>query len=166
MSAPVDYARAAALAFFAEVLEETLPDHDPNDAVFRLLLAVLEYTRVESIWMPVTYFALWTTRLMGWLPDLARCVVCGRELAGSTAYFHAQGDGLVCSDHRHSGYATLTPEAQSLAARMFRQPVSAFAAEPWPRNRALDLRRFSIQALERHAERRLTSAAALGRLGG
>ncbi len=166
LSAPVNYARAAALSFFAEVLEETLPDHDPNDAVFRLLLAVLEYTRADCIWMPVTYFALWTTRLMGWLPDLARCVVCGRELAGSTAYFHAQGDGLVCSDHRHSGYATLTAEAQALAARIFRQPVSAFAAEPWPRTRALDLRRFSIQALERHAERRLTSAAALSRLGG
>ena len=45
LSAPVDYARAAALAFFSEVLEETLPDHDPQDAVFRLLVAVLSYTR-------------------------------------------------------------------------------------------------------------------------
>src|SRR6202789_1958055 len=68
LSDPVDYARAAALAFYAEVLEETLPDHDPHDAVFRLLLAVLEQTRVGRIWMPTTYFALWTTRLMGWLP--------------------------------------------------------------------------------------------------
>src|ERR1700756_659969 len=33
LSDPVDYARAAALAFFAEVLEETLPDHDPQDPV-------------------------------------------------------------------------------------------------------------------------------------
>src|ERR1700753_3787431 len=67
---PVDYARATALAFFAEVLERTLPDHDPHDAVFRLLLSVLEQTRVGHIWMPITYFALWITRLLGWLPDL------------------------------------------------------------------------------------------------
>jgi len=44
LSDPVDYARAAALAFYAEVLEETLPDHDPHDAVFRLLLAGLDYS--------------------------------------------------------------------------------------------------------------------------
>ena len=37
LSAPVDYARAAALAFFAEVLEETLPDHDPQDPSFASL---------------------------------------------------------------------------------------------------------------------------------
>ena len=166
LSRPVNYARAAALAFYAEVLEETLPDHDPNDAVFRLLLAVLEHTRAEQIWMPVTYFALWTTRLMGWLPELSRCIRCGRPLAGSAAYFHAQVDGIVCSEDRRSGYSELSPESQSLAARIFRQPVISFLAEPWPRMRALDLRRFAIQVLERHCERRLISATALARLGG
>src|SRR5579875_1867283 len=34
LSEAVDYPRAAALAFYAEVLEETLPDHDPHDAIF------------------------------------------------------------------------------------------------------------------------------------
>jgi DNA repair protein RecO (recombination protein O) len=166
LSHPVDYARVAALAFYAEVLEETLPDHDPNDAVFRLMLAVLDHTRVEQVWMPVTYFALWTTRLMGWLPELSRCIRCGRPLAGTTAYFHAQVDGLVCSDDRRSGYSALSPESHALAARIFRQPIVAFVPEPWPRTRALDLRRFAIQNLERHNERRLTSAVALARLGG
>ena len=45
LSDPIDYTRAAALAFYAEVLEEALPDHDPHEAVFRLLLAVLEHSR-------------------------------------------------------------------------------------------------------------------------
>jgi DNA repair protein RecO (recombination protein O) len=166
LSHPIDYARAAALALFAEVLEETLPEHDPNDAVFRLLLAVLEHTRVDQVWMPVTYFSLWTTRLMGWLPDLVHCIACGRNLTGAQAYFHAQVDGLLCVEHRRSGYSALSPESQALAVRIFRQPVVAFLGEPWPRTRAPDLRRFAIQALERHIERRLTSAAALARLGG
>jgi DNA repair protein RecO (recombination protein O) len=26
--------------------------------------------------MPVTYFELWMTRLMGYLPDLGECMVC------------------------------------------------------------------------------------------
>ena len=117
LAEPVDYARAAALAFFAEVLEQTLPDHDPHDVVFRLLLSVLEQTRVDHIWMPITYFALWTTRLMGWLPDLSRCLFCGASLAGQPAYFRFSSDGLVCVEHRQVGEngshgATLTPDSQ------------------------------------------------------
>src|ERR1700744_1962784 len=44
LSAPVDAARLAALSFFAEVLDESLPEHDPQDAVYRLLVSVLDQT--------------------------------------------------------------------------------------------------------------------------
>ena len=169
LAEPVDYARAAALAFFAEVLEQALPDHDPNDLVFRLLLSVLEQTRVGGIWMPITYFALWTTRLMGWLPDLSRCLFCGASLAGQPAYFHSLADGLFCAEHRqlaeqHGHGALLMPDSQLLATRIFRSPASAFAGEPWSRSRGADLRRFAIQSLERHIERKLRTAVALSRL--
>jgi DNA repair protein RecO (recombination protein O) len=171
LAEPIDYGRATALAFFAEVLEQTLPEHDPHDVVFRLLLAVLEQTRVDHIWMPITYFSLWTTRLMGWLPDLSRCLSCSAPLAGQPAYFHFSSDGLVCVEHRRgenngSHAAMLAPDSQVLAVRIFRSPASAFAAELWPRSRGADLRRFAIQSLERHLERKLTTAAALSRLGG
>ena len=43
--------------------------------------------------MPVTYFELWMTRLMGYLPDLSECIVCGRGLNGNRAFFHALTDG-------------------------------------------------------------------------
>jgi DNA repair protein RecO (recombination protein O) len=168
LAEPVDYARATALAFFAEVLEQTLPDHDPHDAVFRLLLSVLEQTRVDHIWMPITYFALWTTRLLGWLPDLGHCLFCGVSLTGQPAYFHFFSDGFVCVEHRLPGEqgAALNPDSQTLAVRIFRSPASALAAEAWPRTRGADLRRFAIQSLERHLERRLRTASALSRLGG
>lgn len=168
LSEPVDYARAAALAFFAEVLEEALPDHDPHDAVFRLLLSVLEQTRAGSIWMPVTYFALWTTRLMGWLPDLGHCLLCGVSLTGEPAFFHPYADGLVCGGHHRAGSpgSALALDSQRLAVRIFRSPASALAGEAWPRHRAADLRRFAIQSLERHLERKLTTPLTLARLGG
>jgi len=165
LSEPVDYARAAALAFFADVLEETLPDHDPQDAVFRLLVAVLGHTRNGAIWMPVTYFSLWTTKLMGWFPDLSTCVHCGVPFAGEPAYYHPQSDGLFCREHRRGGSAILSSESQALAARIVRSPVPELAAEHWPRQRGADLRRFTIQALERHIDRRLISSIALNRFG-
>jgi len=166
LSDTVDYTRAAALAFYSEVLEEILPDRDPHDAAFRLMLAVLDHTTTSSIWMPVTYFALWITRLMGWMPDVLHCTVGGEAFAGRPAYWHAHADGLVCVDHKRLASSTLSPESLRLALRIFRQPIAAFASEEWSRSRATDLRRFAIRGLERHLERRLTTAVALAKLGG
>lgn len=158
---PVDYGRAAALAFMAEVLEETLQDRDPQDAVFRLALAVLEQTRTGRIWLPVTYFGLWMMRLMGWMPEIIRCTACGRAFAGEAAYFESERDGLVCAEHRHPAARALSPESLATAGKMFREPIAAMAEEEWPRARGADLRRFTVQGLERHLERRLRSAQAL-----
>jgi DNA repair protein RecO (recombination protein O) len=166
LSHAVDYARASALAFYSEVLEECLPDSDPQDPVFRLLLAVLEQTTTAKIWMPVTYFALWMLRLMGWMPDVTHCTVGGEAFAGRPAYWHAHADGLFCGEHKRLASSTLSSESQALAVRIFRQPVSAFVQEEWTRNRAADLRRFAIQGLERHLERKLASARVLMKLGG
>src|SRR5580698_7025306 len=165
LAEPVDYARAAALAFYAEVLEETLPDHDPHDAVFRLLLAVLGQTRTSRIWMPVTYFSLWMTRLLGWMPSVTHCTVCGEAFGGGPAFFHTQADGLVCAQHKHAASRALSAESLALARRIFESPIAALATEDWPASRAADLRRFATQALERHLERKLRAAAALVQLG-
>ncbi len=166
LSAPVDHLRMAVLSFFAELLDEALPDHDPQETTFRLLVSVLEQTTVEQPWMPLTYFQLWMTRLMGLLPDIVHCTACGEPLQPGEASFNTLGDGLFCAVHRNGAATSLSADSWQLAQRMLRAPVSAFAAEPWPRRRAQDLRRFTLQSLERHLERKLRSAEALGRLGG
>ena len=48
LSAPVDHTRMAVLSFFAEVIDEALPEHDPQETVFRLLVSVLEQTTRET----------------------------------------------------------------------------------------------------------------------
>lgn len=173
LSEPVDYPRASALAFFVEILEETLAEHDPQDHIFRLVLSVLQQTRVGSVWMPVTYFLLWITRLQGWLPDMAHCLACGDRLSGSSVYFHSASDGLFCKAHSHNAEnrevtqgGMLSADSYDLATRIFRTPVAGFASEDWPARRGVDLRRYAIQILERHLERRLTTVAALARSGG
>jgi len=164
LSLPVDAARLAVLSFFAELLDEALPEHDPQETVFRLAVAMLEQTTVEQPWMPLTYFQLWMTRLMGLLPDIGHCTVCREKLVAGQINFNTLGDGLFCAVHRNGSASELTADSWQLAQRMLRAPASAFAAEPWPRRRAQDLRRFTLQALERHLERRLRSAEALARL--
>src|SRR5271168_1636551 len=163
MSRPVDYARTAALQMVAEVLEEAMPDGAPEDAVFRLAVAVLDELQVGRVWMPVTYFALWMNRLMGWMPELGHCVVCGLDLRGGTVWYSTTSDGVTCGDDRRAGSVALSAESVKDAQRIFRGTVKGLAEEEWPKTRGVDLRRFAVDTLERNLERRLVSARALGR---
>ena len=165
LALPVDATRLAVLSFYAEVLDEALPDHDPHETMFRLLVSVLEQTTVEQPWMPLTYFALWMTRLMGLLPDLAHCTACGEVLRAGEIYFNNYADGLFCAVHRHPHDDTLALDSWQMGLKMLRAPVGAFAEETWGRRRGQDLRRFAVQSLERHLERKLKTAEMLGRLG-
>ena len=164
LSSPIDPVRMTVLSFFAELLDEALPDHDPHETIFRLVGSVLEQTTAEQPWMPLTYFQLWMTRLMGLLPEIGHCTACGEALHAAEISFNSLGDGLFCPIHRNGNASGLSADSWQLAQRMLRAPVAAFAAEPWPRRRAQDLRRFTLQALERHLERKLHSAEALARL--
>jgi DNA repair protein RecO (recombination protein O) len=161
LSDQVSYPRAVALGHMAELLDQLLPDREANDAVFRLTLSVLEELRGPEIWLPVTYFELWLTRLVGFLPDLTECIRCGRVLNGSRAYFHALADGLACADDKRLASSELTPESRQIAAQMLRNPLSGFAGMHWPKAVAADLRKFLTQILQRHLEEKLVTAGML-----
>ena len=161
LASEVSYPRALALGHIAELLDELLPDHEANDAIFRLTLSVLRALPGPEIWMPITYFELWMTRLVGFLPELNECVVCGRNLNGSRAYFHALADGLMCADDKRLASSELSSESRILAGQMFRAPIDALLGEPWPKAQGADLRRFAIQILQRHIEKKLVTASML-----
>ncbi len=163
LSLPVDATRLMVLSLYAEVLEQALPEHDPQETVFRLIASVLEQTTVEQPWMPLTYFELWMTRLLGLLPDLAHCIACGEALVAGETSFNAYADGLFCHVHRPGNASELSGDSWQMALKMLRAPVGAFAGEAWPRRRGQDLRRFALQALERHLERKMRSAEMLAR---
>jgi DNA repair protein RecO (recombination protein O) len=160
----VDYPRAVALAHVAEVIDELVPDREANDALFRLAVATLEALRPGVVWMPLTYFGLWITRLTGLLPELRECVVCGSTLNGSRAYFHPLADGLMCVRDKRLASSEMSPESRALALEMFRAPIERFAGEPWAKDRAADLRRFVVQRVERHTEKKLVTATMLDKL--
>jgi DNA repair protein RecO (recombination protein O) len=169
MATEVSYPRAAALAHVAELLDELMPDREASDAVFRLSLAVLRELRGPVLWMPLTYFELWMTRLMGFLPEFSECVVCGRALddnrGGSRAFYHALADGLMCLDDKRVASSELSPESRKIAAQMLRSRVGEFSEIDWPKAVCADLRRFLLQILERHIEKKLVTAGMLEKIG-
>ena len=164
LSQAVDATRLMVLSLYAEVLEQALPEHDPQETVFRLIASVLEQTTTQQPWMPLTYFELWMTRLMGLLPDIAHCIACGEALVAGETSFNSYADGLFCRVHRPANASELSDDSWQTALKMLRAPVSSFAGETWPRRRCQDLRRFAMQSLERHLERKIKSAEMLARL--
>jgi DNA repair protein RecO (recombination protein O) len=170
MANEVSYPRATALAHVAELLDELMPDREASDAVFRLSLAVLQEMRGAVLWMPLTYFDLWMTRLMGFLPEFSECVVCGRlfddSRDGNRAFYHALADGLVCIDDKRIASSELSPESRRIASQMLRSRVSEFAGIDWPKAVCADLRKFVLQILERHIEKKLVTAGMLEKIGG
>jgi DNA repair protein RecO (recombination protein O) len=132
--------------------------------VFRLALSVLASLRGPEIWLPITYFELWMTRLMGYLPELGECIVCGRELNGSRAYFHALADGLMCSHDKRLASSEITTESRALVVKMFRAPVESFAGIPWAKSQSSDLRKFLVQTLQRHIEKKFVTSGMLEKI--
>ena len=157
----VNYPRAVALAHVAELLDELLPDREANDAVFRLALSILSRLKGSEFWIPLTYFELWMSRLMGYLPDLSECLACGRSLNGSRAYFHALADGLMCPEHKRLASSEISPESRSLAALMLRLPLSKLDTS---QKSAPDLSKFVLQTLERHIEKKLVTRTMLEKI--
>jgi len=177
MSEELDYPRVVALEHVAEMLDELLPDREANDAIFRLAVSVLHELRTGDIWTPLTYFQLWLVRLVGFLPELSACLACGRTLNGDRAYYHALADGLMCEQHKRLASSQLAPESRAMAGQMFRAPVESFAAVGANQTDAdvtrandlagaqlRDLRRFLLQIVERHIEKKLVTAAMLAKL--
>jgi DNA repair protein RecO (recombination protein O) len=163
LSDQVDYPRAVGLAHVAEMLEELLPDREPNDAIFRLAVSVLQHLRSNALWMPLTYFDLWMVRLIGLLPDLRSCIACGSALNGHPAYFHPLADGLACVKDKRLASLEMSGESRNLAAEIFRLPLEGFHGG-WPRSRGADLRKFLAQCIERHVEKKLVTFAMLEKI--
>ena len=83
-----DYWAAVALDYFAEVTEQLLPPHEPNEKFFRLLLTVLEHMRTGeagAVWRAVLYFTFWSVRLAGIFPELRNVSAESRALAEEIA---------------------------------------------------------------------------------
>jgi DNA repair protein RecO (recombination protein O) len=171
-----DYWTSVALDYFAEVSEQLLPSAEPSERFFRLLLAVLgslQPIAEGNAWRAVTYFSLWALRLSGWLPELHVCLGCGSLLddpeSPQRAFFTRGQSGLLCGHCRGPGGAAagaagsweLSVASRGLAADMLRKPVTGLAPMEWGPATAADLRRYLVQQIEAHAERRLYTARML-----
>jgi hypothetical protein len=84
------------------------------------------------------------------------------------AFFSRGQAGLICSHCRHAPGASssweLSRESREIVRQILRQPVAQVGegwTEGWTQATAADLRRFLVQQMEAHSERRLITAPVL-----
>jgi DNA repair protein RecO (recombination protein O) len=153
-----DYDAGVAFALFSEISEMVLPEREPLDAPFRLLLLVSQaIKRSSKPAVPLAYFCLWTLKLAGWLPSLNVCAVCGRTIAEEPAYVARTQEGIACAKCKPAGARMLPKETLALARRMLSEKLEQLMKENLPGLAVHELTAHLLDWLEWHGEKRLKS---------
>ncbi len=164
LASPMDYPRCVALAHVGEMLDDLMPEREVNDSIFRLAWGVVQALESGEIWLPVTYFDLWMLRLMGFL----RC-----SMNASSAASRWWEAGVFPRVARWTGLLNATGGSQVRRCRWSRARLRrASSTIRWVilltkrvRHRDLaDLRKFLMQILARHLDRKLQTSTQLERL--
>ena len=167
-----DYWAGVALDYFAEVAEQLLPSAEPSEKFFRLLLAVLEYLQPAggqggmggcNVFFTMGGAAFGMAAGIACLPELRQ--PAGRCGKPRTRVFQPRTNrpGVrPLPPRRGRGNSwELTAESRTLAAEMLRVPVGKLSKTEWDQSTAADLRRFLVQQIESHVERKLVTAPLL-----
>ncbi len=107
-----DYDRALLASHVADLVDRFLPDHEVQDAVFRLFgLARESLVTGCPLDLARSYFEVWMLKLAGVFPDVFRCSKCGKELAMEDARVFLPGlNRLACNDCGHGQGTEVPPE--------------------------------------------------------
>ncbi len=164
-----DYRSSLVMSLAAEITDAVIPEREPQDAAFRLLLHVVRGLRqTHQASLALGYFLVWTIRLAGWLPDLDRCSSCGRPVipgppfaASSVSpepmYWSLSQPGLCCSQCRRPGMHELTADTLAAARRMLSAPLYQLASDANSPRVSPEFEAYFLDMIEHHIERRLAS---------
>jgi DNA repair protein RecO (recombination protein O) len=85
-------------AYFAELLDASAADADPDERLYRLGTATLEAMTAAGPVEPLArYFECWLLRLQGVYPTDLACGQCGRDFdAADGAFLGVDGHGFIC----------------------------------------------------------------------
>ncbi len=120
-----DYRCFLQLNVLAELLLKTIPEREPNEPLFRLLLLVLEEIRNPNRSdLAQLYFEIWHLKLAGLFPASSSCVQCGLSLEGVAQVFYVSPfHGFFCSSCKHGSSHSLSSGSYRLLCTILRKPL-------------------------------------------
>lgn len=92
-----DLVRTGYAAYAMELVDRFSYDEGANRGIYSLLVDTLErISASEDSFLPVRYFEIRLLDLVGFRPELFRCVKCGKEIVAEDQFFSAKLGGALC----------------------------------------------------------------------
>jgi DNA repair protein RecO (recombination protein O) len=126
-----DYDRAVCAGRVVELVDRFVPEHEPQDAVFRLvLMTVRALEQGCPIEFAACYFEVWMLRLAGVFPDLFVCSGCARKLQIEEERFLAPGlQAVVCGKCEHRNATSILAEVVTLVQWILKHSLDGTGGE-------------------------------------
>jgi DNA repair protein RecO (recombination protein O) len=122
-----DYDRAVFCGRLVELVDRFIPEHEPHDAVFRLVRVTVQALEQGCpIDLAACYFEVWMLRLAGVFPDLFVCSSCTRRLQLEEERFLAPGlQAMICNDCDHRNASGILAEVVDLVDWIMRNKLES-----------------------------------------
>ena len=130
-----DYDRAVFAGQLVELTDRFLPEHQPHDAVFRLVRMMLEAVKSECpLDIAACYFEVWMLRLAGVFPDFFRCSVCGNALDADEERHMERGlQAVICGACEHRDSVLLSSDAPPVLSWILKNRLAGKPPEGYER---------------------------------
>jgi DNA repair protein RecO (recombination protein O) len=160
-----DVETAGAFSYMSELLMEFLPDHEPNERLYRLVKATLEAIE-EGHDLPrlLRYFESWLLRLGGYFPDASRCSACGESIAANESVFLTLEGAPRCQACSGGRGTPVDNELRSAIREMFQVHPTAFSRKRVRPEHLTQISDINYQIIRHALERDLRSRAFLKQL--
>jgi DNA repair protein RecO (recombination protein O) len=153
-----DYQSGVCLALISEVTEAVLGEREVADPQFRLVLlaarAIREHGPSEAV---MAYFALWTTRLGGWLGPLDRCSQCGASAQSATLYASPSALGFLCDSCRQEWMPSVSALSLAAGKKAVSGNLNDFLKEKFGTEAIRGILNYALNIIEYHIEKKLNS---------
>ena len=124
-----DYERAVYAAQLIELTDRFLPEHQPHDAVFRLVRMMQQaLEKACPLDIAACYFEVWMLRLAGIFPDFFMCSRCSKLLEPGEERHLARGlQAVICGMCDHTGGVAVHPEVAPVLQWVLRNRLEGTA---------------------------------------
>jgi len=157
-------ADSAAMSYLSDLLCEFLPDHEPNETIYRLVAATLDaFGERHDLNALVRYFEVWLLKLAGFFPDLRACASCGAASQDGELWLSSDGSPR-CADCSGGRGVRVGPALRATLARMLAEPPARFAASAPSADQLDRLAEIALLVIRHALERDLKSYALFNRL--
>jgi DNA repair protein RecO (recombination protein O) len=157
-----DVETASAFSYMAELLSEFLPEHEPNEKLYRLVVATLEAIEEQHELSPtLRYFEAWVLKLVGFFPDTSRCAVCDVLISEDESVFLTGEGAPRCTACGGGKGFTVDAQLRSVIGEIFRSHPAAFARSGVKRDQMLKIGEMNYQIIRYALERELRSRSSL-----